>query len=256
MAAVFIFTYSSERGNLALCQHFSENLTQHCCDSYKNTSAQRINSGFDSVLSSIKFEPYYADRKIWYKINTCKHIALLKCQTQDWVKIIYRSFHRERERVQPLLLHILMRGLYVESTYMYCSCYLRQPQGGPKSVQTLIFVRRSLLEIWGWNSTIIMRKQLRIQIKHGVIKVVYRVVFPSLFGLWSLNSQPLNDLYLEYAAASKRIFTLLGPLFVRSQSDDFSAVAGALVADITTCGIKNTFGKKTRFMSNVSLLKK
>ena len=90
-----------------------------------------------------------------------------------------------------------------------------------------------------------MGKQLRIQIKHRGVKVVYRVVFPSLFGLWSLNGQPLNDLHLEYAAASERIFTLLGPLFVRSQSDDLSAVAGALVGDITTCGIKNTFWKKT-----------
>lgn len=51
---------------------------------------------------------------------------------------------------------------------------------------------------------------------------------------------------LEEAAASKGIFSLLGSLLVRTQSDDFSAVAGALVADITTCCIKNTFGKKTQ----------
>ena len=49
---------------------------------------------------------------------------------------------------------------------------------------------------------------------------------------------------LEQAAASKWIFTLLGPLFIRSQRDDLSAVAGALVADITTSGIKDTFGGK------------
>lgn len=59
----------------------------------------------------------------------------------------------------------------------------------------------------------------------------------------SVSATKIRWLYLEKAAASKRIFTLLGPLFVRSQGDDFSAIAGALVANITTCGIKNTFGK-------------
>lgn len=39
--------------NLALRQHFSENITQHHCDSYKNTSAQRIDSGVQRVLSTI-----------------------------------------------------------------------------------------------------------------------------------------------------------------------------------------------------------
>lgn len=49
---------------------------------------------------------------------------------------------------------------------------------------------------------------------------------------------------LKQAATSKRIFTPLGPLFVRSQSDDFSAVAGALVVNITTTCIEDTFGEK------------
>lgn len=70
--AVLTFHYSSERGNLALCQHFSENITQHCCDSYKNTCAQRINSGFQSVLSMINRIVWtifcWQDRKIWYEI--------------------------------------------------------------------------------------------------------------------------------------------------------------------------------------------
>lgn len=52
---------------------------------------------------------------------------------------------------------------------------------------------------------------------------------------------------LKQAATSKRIFTPLGPLFVRSQSDDFSAVAGALVVNITTNCTEDTFGgKKTQ----------
>lgn len=79
-------------------------------------------------------------------------------------------------------------------------------------------------------------------------------MFPSQCRLSSLNveahsenhgKQAVSDftIYLEQAAASKRIFTLLGPLFVRSQCDDFSAVAGDLAADVTTSGIKNTFRK-------------
>lgn len=64
------------------------------------------------------------------------------------------------------------------------------------------------------------------------------------------QSFKLTSIYLDKVAGSKRIFTFLGPLLVRSQSDDFSAVAGSLVADITIRGIKNTFEKKRQHTVN------
>lgn len=60
---------------------------------------------------------------------------------------------------------------------------------------------------------------------------------------WSAQKKQ-NAVRLEEAAAAEWFFTLLGPLFVWSQCDDFSAVAGALVAHITTCGIKNSCVEK------------
>lgn len=56
------------------------------------------------------------------------------------------------------------------------------------------------------------------------------------------SSQSLGSIS-EKAAAPERIFTLLGPLLVGSQSDDFPAVAGALVAGVTTRGVEYSFGK-------------
>lgn len=51
---------------------------------------------------------------------------------------------------------------------------------------------------------------------------------------------------LKKAAASKGIFTLLGPLLIGPQRDDLSAVAGVLIADVTTGCVKNTFESKVK----------
>lgn len=68
-------------------------------------------------------------------------------------------------------------------------------------------------------------------------------------------SQSNSIFYLEQAAAPKGVFTLLGPLLVRSQCDDFFAVAGVLVGNISTRGIEYTFVRqKTQII--VSLMKK
>lgn len=68
-----------------------------------------------------------------------------------------------------------------------------------------------------------------------------------MWSIWSykLSQSPRSVIKVksEKAAASERIFTLLGPLLVRSQSDDFPAVGGALVAEVTTCGIKYSFAE-------------
>lgn len=68
-------------------------------------------------------------------------------------------------------------------------------------------------------------------------------------------SQSLGSIS-EKAAAPERIFTLLGPLLVGSQSDDFPAVAGALVADVTACGVKYSFLEKTKTRQNNAINEK
>lgn len=67
-------------------------------------------------------------------------------------------------------------------------------------------------------------------------------------------SQSLGSIS-EKAAAPERIFTLLGPLLVGSQSDDFPAVAGALVADVTACGVKYSFWKRQKQDKTMQLMR-
>lgn len=77
---------------------------------------------------------------------------------------------------------------------------------------------------------------------------------PTWKKLWFVNvvdlisqTQSVIRVKSEKAAAPERIFTLLGPLLVWSQSDDFPAVGGALVADVTTCGIKYSYVNEKQY---------
>lgn len=119
---------------MALCQHFSENITRHCSDSYKNTSAQRNNSGFDSV--------FIHDKQ--YSLN---HILLTAIKI--WYKIICVSstihaniLHSQNAKIRTVKTIFFFWGVIkFLATNMQCSCncccYLRQPQGGTKHVQVL-----------------------------------------------------------------------------------------------------------------------
>lgn len=69
-------------------------------------------------------------------------------------------------------------------------------------------------------------------------------------------SQSNSIFYLEQAAAPKGVFTLLGPLLVRSQCDDFFAVAGVLVGNISTRGIKYTFVRQKAQIMIILMKKK
>lgn len=61
------------------------------------------------------------------------------------------------------------------------------------------------------------------------------------------QTQSVIEVKSEKTAAPERIFTLLGPLLVRSQSDNLPAVGGALVADVGTRGIKYSFVKEKQY---------